>query len=96
MRDHLGHWINNRLRKGVQGQGETAREELSAIGIPEQELGVQWESQKAAQLSVRARECQPTHNYSLLQLVRANKFIYQMHPLVYAKKSMPFSPYKRR
>lgn len=57
MRDHLGHWINNRLRKGVQGQGETARNELSAIGIPEQELGVQWESQKAAQLSVRAREC---------------------------------------
>lgn len=55
-REHLGRWVNNRLRKGVQGQGDTARKELFTIGIPEEELRAQWESQKAAQLSVRARE----------------------------------------
>lgn len=55
MRDDLGNWIRRRLEKGVQGQGQKARAILADCEIPVETLREQWELQKEAQLSLRAR-----------------------------------------
>jgi len=56
LRDELGHWIQRRLRRGVEGQGNKAQETLADCGIPVQELRHQWVLQRGSQLSIRARE----------------------------------------
>ncbi|KAG6835936.1 hypothetical protein H0H93_013187, partial [Arthromyces matolae] len=53
-RDDLGLWIQRRLTKGVERQGEEAQETLRQIKIPESTLRAQWELQRASQLSIRA------------------------------------------
>lgn len=55
LRDDLGHWIRRRLKKGVNGQGKEAEKVLNECGVSLPELKHQWELQKVAQLSVRAR-----------------------------------------
>jgi len=55
MREGLGDWIGRRLRLGVNKQGNLARAELLACGIPIKTLRDQWRLQQAAQLSLRSR-----------------------------------------
>lgn len=55
MREGLGDWIGRRLRLGVKKQGQLARAELLASGIPIETLKEQWRLQQEAQLSLRAR-----------------------------------------
>jgi hypothetical protein len=52
----LGDWINRKLDKGVGVQEAMARAELVKCGISEKELRQQWQKQKEAQMSVRARK----------------------------------------
>jgi len=56
LRDSLGDWIIHRLRHGVNGQGEKAQAILDSSGIPVDELQSEWELQKTAQMSIRARK----------------------------------------
>ena len=56
-RENLGGWIRSRLKHGVEARTQAADNELSKIQIPVSELRKQWEQQRAAQLSVRSREC---------------------------------------
>lgn len=69
MREGLGGWIGRKLRLGIKRQGEAARKELEAHGIPIETLRLQWEDQCQKQLSVRAREfrvlfiCMTTYLY---------------------------------
>lgn len=56
MRDELGDWISRRLRRGVIEQGKKANTTLQVCDVPIDKLRHQWELQRAAQLSVRARE----------------------------------------
>jgi hypothetical protein len=57
MRDDLGNWLRRRLDKGVVGQGQRARAILEDCGVSVGTLRKQWELQRAAQLSICAREC---------------------------------------
>jgi hypothetical protein len=57
LRDDLGDWILRRLRHGVKGQSNKAREILDKCGIPLPELREQWEMQRKAQTSIRRRAC---------------------------------------
>jgi hypothetical protein len=57
MRDDLGNWLCQCLDKGVVGQGQRARAILEDCGVSVGTLRKQWELQRAAQLSIRAREC---------------------------------------
>ena len=52
LRDDLGNWIRCRLKKGVQEQGQKARQLLNMVNVPDKELRWQWDLQKAAQMSV--------------------------------------------
>ncbi|CAA7265927.1 unnamed protein product [Cyclocybe aegerita] len=54
LRDDLGSWIRRRLKKGVETQGAAADKIITECGVPVKELKCQWESQKVAQLSIRA------------------------------------------
>ena len=56
LRDGLGDWIKNRLERGVKAQGNKAQSLLhdSEFTIPK--LREQWDLQKQAQMSLRARE----------------------------------------
>ncbi|KAG6883278.1 hypothetical protein C0993_007006, partial [Termitomyces sp. T159_Od127] len=54
--DDLGLWISRRLTKGVEGQGDVARKTLEECGISDDVLRTQWDQQRAAQLSIRARK----------------------------------------
>lgn len=56
LRDDLGDWLKRRCRRGIQEQSTKARAILQKCGITEGELRAQWELQKAAQLSIRARK----------------------------------------
>lgn len=56
IRDGLGDWIRHRLDRGVKAQGDKARSILDDCGFTLPKLREQWEFQKVAQLSVRARE----------------------------------------
>ena len=55
MRD-LGAWQKHRLKKGVKEQGEAMQNHLDNSPISVTELRKQWEEQREAQLSIRARE----------------------------------------
>jgi hypothetical protein len=56
MRDGLGDWMTHRLERGVRKQGQEARNILEDCGIPSSDLRREWENQREAQMSVRARE----------------------------------------
>lgn len=56
-RADLGDWIKRRQRRGVQEQGQKARSIMMQSGVKESDLRIQWDLQKAAQSSVRARTC---------------------------------------
>lgn len=56
MCDGLGDWMAHRLERGVRKQGQAARNILEDCGIPLSDLRREWEDQRAAQMSVRARE----------------------------------------
>ena len=56
LRDDLGDWIRRRL-KTIESQAAEAQKKLEECGIPIHELRDQWELQRAAQLSLRARQC---------------------------------------
>jgi hypothetical protein len=74
LRDDLGDWIRRRLKKGVEEQGKKANQLLSTLDISFDELRHQWNLQKAAQMSVRARKCScsfPSSPSSLMLLADA-------------------------
>ena len=52
--DDLGDWIRCRL-KTIATEESEAQKILSKCGVPVNELRSQWQLQKAAQLSIRAR-----------------------------------------
>ena len=54
MRDGLGKWISRRHEHRILGQGWVARNTLEDCGIPLTELRQEWETQRSAQLSIRA------------------------------------------
>jgi hypothetical protein len=56
LRDDLGDWILRRLRRGVKAQSAKAELDLEQCGVPLPELRHQWELQREAQMSIRARE----------------------------------------
>jgi hypothetical protein len=56
MRDGLGDWISRRHERGILKQGRAARNTLEDCGIPLAELRQEWETQRSAQLSFRARK----------------------------------------
>jgi len=56
LRDDLGRWLQRRQRLGVDAQGQKAQDALHDSGIEVPELRCQWESQRGAQLSIRARK----------------------------------------
>lgn len=64
MRDGLGEWLTRRQERGVQRQGQKARNTLEDCGIALHELRSEWEAQREAQLSVRARESDSHANSS--------------------------------
>lgn len=55
LRDDLGDWLKRRQKNGIEDQGNKARKIINECGVPEPVLRAQWELQKAAQLSIRAR-----------------------------------------
>ncbi|KAF8425009.1 hypothetical protein L210DRAFT_3421530, partial [Boletus edulis BED1] len=55
MRADLGDWIKRRLKRGVQEQGQAAREQVKESGHSIADLKQQWALQKDSQLSIRAR-----------------------------------------
>jgi hypothetical protein len=55
MQADLGEWIKHRLRRGVQGQGKVAEDQLEDCGADIKELEKQWVLQKDMQLSFQAR-----------------------------------------
>ena len=73
LRDDLGDWIRRRLKKGVQEQGQKARQLLNTVNVPDKELRWQWDLQKAAQMSVQSRRCGlfPSLSLSLMLLADA-------------------------
>ena len=73
LRDDLGNWIRCRLKKGVQEQGQKARQLLNMVNVPDKELWWQWDLQKAAQMSVRSCRCSlfPSLSLSLMLLADA-------------------------
>ncbi|KAI0059012.1 hypothetical protein BV25DRAFT_1809822 [Artomyces pyxidatus] len=54
LRDHLGSWISNRVKNGVEHQAAEASKTLAEIGETEETLRSEWSSQRLAQLSIRA------------------------------------------
>lgn len=56
MRDRLGDWIINRLRRGVETQGKAAQHVVDECNIPIDELRKEWKAQKETQSSVHARK----------------------------------------
>lgn len=52
--DDLGQWINRKC-KAVEGQRRSTSDALSACGISKEDLRVEWQRQREAQSSVRAR-----------------------------------------
>lgn len=56
MREGLGGWISRKYSLGIKKEGEVAKKELEAHGIPISALRLQWEDQRQKQLSLRARE----------------------------------------
>lgn len=56
LRDDLGDWIKHRHQRGVEEQSTKAKSVVANCGMKEPELRTQWELQKTAQLSVRARK----------------------------------------
>ncbi|KAF8425356.1 hypothetical protein L210DRAFT_3653217 [Boletus edulis BED1] len=54
MRADLGDWIKRRLKRGVQEQGQAAREQVKESGHPIADLKQQLALQKDSQLSIRA------------------------------------------
>jgi len=56
LRDDLGHWIRRKLTKGVEAQGDKAKAKMIQCGVSETTLRSEWKMQRAAQLSVHARE----------------------------------------
>ncbi|KAG1719291.1 hypothetical protein EDD22DRAFT_983371 [Suillus occidentalis] len=54
MRTDLADWIKRHLKRGVNGQGATAKEVLNNCGIETQDLRDQWADQKKSQLSIHA------------------------------------------
>jgi len=73
LRDDLGDWIRRRLKKGVQEQGQKAKQLLKTVSVSDEELRRQWNLQKAAQMSVRSRRCSlfPSLPLSLMLLADA-------------------------
>lgn len=65
MRADLGDWIKRRLQRGVEEQGEAAHRQIDESGCGIEELRDQWASQRASQLTVRAR----TREYSHLRFL---------------------------
>jgi len=55
LRDDLGDWIRRRMKRGVEEQGQKAKQILKMIAASGAELRRQWDLQKAAQMSVRSR-----------------------------------------
>ncbi|KAG6805157.1 hypothetical protein H0H92_000503, partial [Tricholoma furcatifolium] len=53
-KNDLGTWIQCRLTKGVEEQGQAARLALEECGVPVDTLRDQWEMQRSAQLLIRA------------------------------------------
>ena len=85
MRDDLGEWIKWRLRRGVQEQGRAAQDQIEDCGVPTEELGAQWASQKESQLSIRARTLR-----LYLRLYATYHHGYQMHRHTSKRNSMLF------
>ncbi|PPR04460.1 hypothetical protein CVT26_002237 [Gymnopilus dilepis] len=55
LRDGLGDWIKNRLERGIKAQGNKAQSLLDECGFTVSRLRDQWNLQKEAQMSLRAR-----------------------------------------
>ena len=72
LRDDLGDWIRRRLKKGVQEQGQKARQLLNTVNVSDEELRWQWNLQKAAQMSVRSRRCGLFPSLPLLLMLLAD------------------------
>jgi len=56
LQDDLGNWIQHQYDRGVLVQGNSAQEVLETQGIDIQVLHQQWNLQRTAQLSIRARK----------------------------------------
>ena len=56
LRDDLGDRIRRRLTKGIGGHTMKANKTLDECGVSAEELRAEWESQRASQLSLRARK----------------------------------------
>ena len=65
VRENLGGWIRSRLKNGVEARTQAAEKEISQTQLPVAELRAQWSQQRAAQLSVKAREYHPRLSYDL-------------------------------
>lgn len=68
VRENLGGWIRSRLKHGVEARTRASDHELSRIQIPVVELRKEWAQQRAAQLSVKSRECDIQHSRRSLML----------------------------
>lgn len=55
-RNELGGWIRGRLQNGVEAKTAAANAELTRGGISLGTLRTEWQSQRAAQLSIRQRK----------------------------------------
>lgn len=63
LRRELGKWMDRRMGKGTRRDGKGASDQeiramatLRECGVPLPELRAQWELQRAAQMSLRARK----------------------------------------
>jgi hypothetical protein len=82
LRNGLGDWLRRRYDHGVCGQGRKARETLEDCGVPLPELRRQWDLQREAQMSIRARE----YSEPLTMLNYIERF--QTHPFVLKRNSI--------
>lgn len=55
-RDNLGAWIERQQDKNLATKRKAAEKILTECGVSKAELRRNWEDQKAAQTSIRARE----------------------------------------
>jgi hypothetical protein len=55
-RENLGDWIGRQTAKNLTGKYNAAVKVIPQCGVPVDELHHQWDLQKAAQTSIRARK----------------------------------------
>lgn len=55
MPNELGSWLKHRVKKGISEQGGAAQQVLNGCGVSISGLRIQWNAQRTAQLSIKAR-----------------------------------------